>query len=128
MTDYDEQSFKFLTENSADMIFRCDFAPKFTYVSPSSLRLLGKAPEEFVGLHPSSAVFADDPERAVTGPDQRDRGLDDLREHRLEVEVGPDGDDRVQEGVDPVPGGHHGLQPGLELAEQIIALVAAEQR
>ena len=60
MTDYDEQSFKFLTENSADMIFRCDFAPKFTYVSPSSLRLLGKAPEEFVGLHPSSAVFADD--------------------------------------------------------------------
>jgi diguanylate cyclase (GGDEF)-like protein/PAS domain S-box-containing protein len=60
MTDYDEQSFKFLTENSADMIFRCDFAPKFTYVSPSSVRLLGKAPEEFLGLHPSSAVFGDD--------------------------------------------------------------------
>lgn len=60
MTDYEEQSFKFLTENSADMIFRCDFTPKFTYVSPSSIRLLGKAPEEFIGLHPSSAVFADD--------------------------------------------------------------------
>jgi diguanylate cyclase (GGDEF)-like protein/PAS domain S-box-containing protein len=60
MTDYDEQSFKFLTENSADMIFRCDFTPKFTYVSPSSVRLLGKAPEEFLGLHPSSAVFAED--------------------------------------------------------------------
>ena len=60
MTDYDEQSFKFLTENSADMIFRCDFTPKFTYVSPSSIRLLGKAPEEFLGLHPSSAVFAED--------------------------------------------------------------------
>jgi diguanylate cyclase (GGDEF)-like protein/PAS domain S-box-containing protein len=60
MTDYDEQSFKFLTENSADMIFRCDFAPKFTYVSPSSVRLLGKTPEEFLGLHPSSAVLAED--------------------------------------------------------------------
>jgi diguanylate cyclase (GGDEF)-like protein/PAS domain S-box-containing protein len=60
MTDYDEQSFKFLTENSADMIFRCDFTPKFTYVSPSSIRLLGKTPEEFLGLHPSSAVFAED--------------------------------------------------------------------
>ena len=60
MTDHDEQSFKFLTENSADMIFRCDFTPKFTYVSPSSVRLLGKAPEEFLGLHPSSAVFAED--------------------------------------------------------------------
>jgi diguanylate cyclase (GGDEF)-like protein/PAS domain S-box-containing protein len=57
---YDEQSFQFLTENSADMIFRCDFTPKFTYVSPSSMRLLGKSPDEFVGLHPSSAVFADD--------------------------------------------------------------------
>ncbi len=60
MADFDEQSFKFLTENSADMIFRCDFTPKFTYVSPSSLRLLGKAPEEFIGLHPSSAVFGED--------------------------------------------------------------------
>ena len=60
MTDFEEQSFKFLTENSADMIFRCDFAPKFTYVSPSSFRLLGKAPEEFLGLHPSSAVFGED--------------------------------------------------------------------
>lgn len=60
MTDYEEQSFKFLTENSADMIFRCDFTPKFTYVSPSSIRLLGKAPGEFIGLHPSCAVFADD--------------------------------------------------------------------
>jgi diguanylate cyclase (GGDEF)-like protein/PAS domain S-box-containing protein len=60
MTDYEEQSFKFLTENSADMIFRCDFTPKFTYVSPSSVRLLGKAPEEFLGLHPSSAVFGED--------------------------------------------------------------------
>jgi hypothetical protein len=49
MTDYDEQSFKFLTENSADMIFRCDFTPKFTCVSSSSVRLLGKAPEEFPG-------------------------------------------------------------------------------
>ncbi|SEB44745.1 sensor domain-containing diguanylate cyclase [Terriglobus roseus] len=60
MNDFDEQSFKFLTENSADMIFRCDFTPKFTYVSPSSVRLLGKTPEEFLGKHPSSAVLAED--------------------------------------------------------------------
>jgi diguanylate cyclase (GGDEF)-like protein/PAS domain S-box-containing protein len=60
MTDYDEQSFRFLTENSADMIFRCDFTPKFTYVSPSSIRLLGKTPEEFLDLHPSTAVFGED--------------------------------------------------------------------
>ena len=44
-----------------------------------------------------AAALADDPQRAVTGPDQRDRGLDDLLEHRLQVEVGPDGDDRFQE-------------------------------
>jgi hypothetical protein len=67
---------------------------------------------------PSS--LADDPQRTVAGPDQGDRGLDDLREHRLEVEGGTDGDDRFQERVDPVPGGQHGLQPGLKLAEQII--------
>ena len=60
MTDYDEQSFRFLTENSADMIFRCDFTPSFTYVSSSSIRLLGKTPDEFIGKHPSSAVFAED--------------------------------------------------------------------
>jgi diguanylate cyclase (GGDEF)-like protein/PAS domain S-box-containing protein len=60
MNEFDDQSFKFLTENSADMIFRCDFTPKFTYVSPSSIRLLGKAPEEFLGQSPASAVFAED--------------------------------------------------------------------
>ena len=86
---------------------------------------LGQADRDELG-QPSS--LADDPQRAVTGPDQRDRGLDDLREHRLEVEVGTDGDDRVQEGVDPVPGGHHGLQPGLELAEQIIETQLRKRR
>ena len=67
-----------------------------------------------------AAAFADDPERAVTGPDQRDRGLDDLLEHHLQVEVGADRDDRFQQRVDPVPGRQHGLQPGLELGEQIV--------
>ena len=66
------------------------------------------------------AAFADDPERAVTGPDQRDRGLDDLLEHHLQVEVGADRDDRLEQRVHPVPGGQHGLQPGLQLGEQVI--------
>jgi PAS domain S-box-containing protein len=46
--------------NSGELIFRCDFTPHFTYVSPASLRLLGRAPEEFVGRPPSVAVFAGD--------------------------------------------------------------------
>ena len=67
-----------------------------------------------------AAALADDAQRAVTGPDQGDRGLDDLLEHHLQVEVGADRDDGFQQRVDPVPGGQHGLQPGLELGEQII--------
>ena len=67
-----------------------------------------------------AAVFADDPERAVTGPDQRDRGLDDLPEHRFQVEVGADRDDGFQQRVNPVPGVQDGLQPGLKLGQQIV--------
>ena len=65
-------------------------------------------------------AFANDAERPVTGPDQRDRGLDDLLEYHLQVEVGADRDDRFQQRVHPVPGGQHRLQPGLELGEQIV--------
>ena len=60
------------------------------------------------------------PERAVAGPDQGDRGLDDLPEHHLEVEVGADGDDRLEQRVDAVPGGQHRLQPGLQLGQQLV--------
>ena len=66
------------------------------------------------------AVLADDAERAVAGPDQGDGGFHDLLEHHLQVEIGADGDDGFQQRVDPVPGGQHRLQPGLELGEQIV--------
>jgi hypothetical protein len=57
-----------------------------------------------------AAVVADHAERAVAGLDQRHRGLDDLAEHDLQVQVGADRDDGFQQGMDPVPGGQHGLQ------------------
>lgn len=62
----DEDSFKFLTENSADMIFRSDFTPKITYISPSSMRLLGYNPEELLGMGPDFLVAPQDFSTVIT--------------------------------------------------------------
>ena len=60
MPNDDEKTFQFLTENSADMIFKSDFTPKITYVSPSCFRLLGWEPEELLGRGPEVATYYED--------------------------------------------------------------------
>ena len=66
------------------------------------------------------AVVANHAERAVARLGQRHRGLDDLAEHDLQVQVAADGDDGLQQDMDPVAGGQHRLEPGLQLGEQLI--------
>ena len=65
-------------------------------------------------------LLADHAERAVPGVHQVHRRLDDPAEHRLQLEPGTDRDDRLEQPVHPVPGREHGLQPRLQLREQVI--------
>ena len=44
-----ESDFRLLAESSSDMVTRIDFDGRLTYVSPSSLRVLGWSPEDLVG-------------------------------------------------------------------------------
>ncbi|HEY0307884.1 MAG TPA: PAS domain-containing protein, partial [Acidobacteriaceae bacterium] len=61
MSGEEPVDFQFLAENSADIICRVDpIAHKLIYVSPSSLRILGWAPEEMVGTGPEDLVIAED--------------------------------------------------------------------
>ena len=55
-----EELFRALTENSAEMISVRDASGVFTYVSPSSRRLLGYDPEELVGRSALELVHPDD--------------------------------------------------------------------
>ena len=68
----------------------------------------------------SRPVLVDDAERAVPGVDQRQRGLDDAAEHRLELQVAAHRDHRLEEGVHPVTGGQHALHPALQLGKQVV--------
>jgi hypothetical protein len=65
-------------------------------------------------------IIADHAECAVAGLDQWDRSLHDLAEHDLQVELATDGDDGFQQGMNPVTGGHHRPEPGLQLGEQVV--------
>jgi hypothetical protein len=73
-------------------------------------------------------ALSDDPERAVTGIDERDRGLDDLPEDHFQLEVGADGDDRIQQRMDAVARLDHGREPGLHLGQQVIQAQLGQQR
>jgi len=75
-----------------------------------------------------AAGLADHPERPVTRVHQPDRGLDDAPEHDLQVQVAADGDNRLEQRVRPVPGGQHGLQPDLQLGEQIVEPQVRQER
>jgi hypothetical protein len=66
------------------------------------------------------ALHADHPERAVAGPGQRARRLDDALQGAAQVEVGADADDRVEQGAQPLPAGHHLADPVQHLLEQLV--------
>src|SRR6187402_2443652 len=55
-----EKKFRELAENASELVTLVDAAGQISYVSPSSLRLLGYEPEEFIALDPTALVFADD--------------------------------------------------------------------
>jgi len=56
----DQTDFKFLTENSADVICRISAARVISYVSPSSFSVLGWRPEELIGKTGSAYVIPED--------------------------------------------------------------------
>ena len=55
-----EEHFRSLIENGTDLLMIVDAASSITYVGPSSLRLLGYAPEEMLGQVTASLVHPDD--------------------------------------------------------------------
>ena len=60
MQNPDEEDFRFLAENSADMVCRVGLDLVMHYASPSCERLLGWKPEEMVGKGPAAFVLAED--------------------------------------------------------------------
>jgi diguanylate cyclase (GGDEF)-like protein/PAS domain S-box-containing protein len=60
MPTVDPTDFQFLAEHSVDIISRSDMDMVLTYVSPSSLPLLGYKPEEMVGKKAEVFIVAED--------------------------------------------------------------------
>ena len=75
----------------------------------------------------SRVVLADDAERAVRRVHQADRGLDDPPQHGFQVQTGADGHDRLEQAAHPVPGTQHGLQPDLQLGQELVELQLRQQ-
>src|SRR6476659_8455726 len=89
---------------------------------------LAQADRDELGQPQFPAVLvADDAECAVGGVHQADRGLDDPPEGGLQVQAGPDGDDRLEQTAQPVPGRQHRLQPVLQFGEQLVELQMRKQ-
>lgn len=60
MASEDEVSFRFLADNSVDIICRAGVDMVLHYVSPSSFRVLGWKPEEMVGRRPDAFFLPED--------------------------------------------------------------------
>jgi len=58
-----EQEFRLLAEHSTDVIIRYDIKGQVAYISPSLERMLGYAPDTFIGRHTVDFIHADDRER-----------------------------------------------------------------
>ena len=65
-------------------------------------------------------VGADHAQRAVAGADELAGRLHDPLQGAAQVEVGADADDRVQQGPQPLPAGHHLADPVEHLLEQLV--------
>ena len=85
-------------------------------IDRGDLRLVQPDGDEFG----QPAVVPDHAECPIAGLDQRHRGRDDLAEHDLKVQVAADGDDGLQQGMDPVAGRQNRLEPGLQLGQQFV--------
>ena len=92
-------------------------------MDPADL-VLAQADRDELGQPP---VLADDAQRPVRRVHQLDRGLDDPPERGLQVQARADGDDRLEQAAHPVPGHQHGLQPALQLGQELVELQLREQ-
>lgn len=59
LRDRDER-FRNIIENSSDFVMTCDTTGALTYVSPSSIRILGYEPRELLGTRPADLLHPDD--------------------------------------------------------------------
>ena len=87
-------------------------------VDPADL-VLAQADRDELGQPP---VVTDDAQRAVGRVHQPDGAFDDPPEGGLQVQARADGDDRLEQPAHPVPGRQHGLQPGLQLGQELVKL------
>lgn len=63
---------------------------------------------------------ADHPQRAVLRVDQHHGRLDDVPQHLGQIQLPPDGQDRLQQTVHPVPGAAHRVDADLQLLQQLV--------
>jgi diguanylate cyclase (GGDEF)-like protein/PAS domain S-box-containing protein len=72
-----ESRYRFLAENSADLIVLVDCDGKRTYASPASKAILGYEPEEMLDIRSQDSIHPDDAERVLDilldGPEDRTR-------------------------------------------------------
>ena len=59
-----EERYRYLVENSPDIIYTLDADGNFTFISDAVERLLGFKPEELIGKHYSTIVHEEDQEKA----------------------------------------------------------------
>jgi PAS domain S-box-containing protein len=55
-----DERFRQIIESAADLVFMCDATGAMTYVAPSSLQLLGYAPDELMGARPFDLLHPED--------------------------------------------------------------------
>lgn len=55
-----DERFRQIIENSSDFVMTCDVTGALTYVSPSSIRMLGFEPRELLGTRPADLLHPDD--------------------------------------------------------------------
>ncbi len=51
-----ERTYRFLAENTGDIVFSQDMSGQLTYISPAVERMFGYTPEEFLSLDPMSTI------------------------------------------------------------------------
>jgi len=59
-----EERYRYLVDNSPDIICTLDLDGNFTFVSDAAERLIGYKPEELIGKHYSTIIYEEDLERA----------------------------------------------------------------
>ena len=86
-----ERLYRLLAQNVTDVIIKYDAQRRFVFVSPSSVKLLGREPEEMVGAVMGDFIHPEDREAAVQRLAARAPGLDELPdsfEYRMRHKTG----------------------------------------